>query len=121
MALWQPARKDRKRLEPAQRRAQEWQVLMERAELLERQHREQRELLRRLGQEPRELRAGQDAQLRELDRRHNRERQEMGCPPGGGTRNRRRWFLCGKCSTPTPGQVGISLSLPFNLCVRAGP
>ena len=73
-------RKTRKRLELAQRRLQKWQDLMENAELLERQDREQRELLKRLGQEPRELRGQHVPQLRELDRRHNREREEVGLP-----------------------------------------
>jgi hypothetical protein len=76
-------RKDRKRLEQAQRRLEEWQVLMERAELVERQDREQRELLQRLNQEPRELRTQLLPELRELDRRHNREREDMGLPPRG--------------------------------------
>jgi len=85
-------RKARKRLELAQRRLQKWQDLMENAELLERQDREQRELLKRLGQEPREIRGQHAPQLDELDRRHNREREEVGLPPrvarrtvGGGT------------------------------------
>ena len=74
-------RKARKRLELAQRHLQKWQDLMENAELLERQDREQRELLKRLGQEPREIRGQHAPQLDELDRRHNREREEVGLPP----------------------------------------
>jgi hypothetical protein len=91
MVLWQRLedkyvhvelpRKDRKRLVRAQRRLQEWQVLMAQAELLEGQDREQRELLQRLDHERRELRARHVPELRELDRRHNRERKEMGLPP----------------------------------------
>lgn len=76
-------RKDRKRLERAQRRLQEWQVLIEQAELLERQDREQRELLQRLDQGPRELRLQHMPELGELDRRQNREREEMGLPLRG--------------------------------------
>jgi hypothetical protein len=93
MALWERledqgvhvelTRKDWQRLEWAQRRLQEWKVLMAQAELLERQDREQRELLRRLNQEPRELHAPCVLELHELDRRHNREREEMGLPPRG--------------------------------------
>jgi hypothetical protein len=74
-------RKARKQLDLAQRRLQKWQALMEGAELLERQDREQRELLQRLGQEPRELRGRHVLKLGELDRRHNREREEVGLPP----------------------------------------
>lgn len=75
------SRNDRKRLELAQRRLQEWQVLMEQAELVVRQDREQRELLQRLGHEARELRGRHVPRLRELDRRHNQEREEIGLPP----------------------------------------
>jgi hypothetical protein len=77
------SRKDWQRLELAQRRLAQWEVLMEQAELLERQDREQRELLQRLDQEPQELRARHVPEMRELDRRHNREREEMGLPPRG--------------------------------------
>jgi hypothetical protein len=107
-------RKARKRLEVAQRRLQKWQDLMENAELLERQDREQRQLLQRLGQEPRELRGQHVPQLRELDRRHNREREEVGLP-------RREWLAHPWAAEQVPlaslhqmfdadlDQVGISL------------
>ena len=74
-------RKDRRRLEQAQWRLEEWQALLEQAELLERQDREQRELLQQLDHEPPEMRAWHVPELRELDQRHNREREALGLPP----------------------------------------
>jgi hypothetical protein len=75
--------KGHRRLKRAQQRGQEWQILLERAELLERHDREERELLQWLGQEPPGLRERHMWELRELDRRHDREREEMGMPPKG--------------------------------------
>jgi len=123
-------RKDRKRLERAERRLQQWQVLMEGAELLERQDRERRELLQRLGQEPRDLlqrlgqerellqrlgqeprerRAWQVAQLRELERRHDRERQEVGLPPREWDAEQAPLVSLGQMLDADLDQVGISL------------
>jgi len=144
-------RKDRKRLERAERRLQQWQVLMEGAELLERQDRErrellqrlgqepwelsqglaqhrellqrlgqeprdllqrlgqERELLQRLGQEPRERRAWQVAQLRELERRHDRERQEVGLPPREWDAEQAPLVSLGQMLDADLDQVGISL------------
>jgi len=102
-------RKDRKRLERAERRLQQWQVLMEGAELLERQDRERRELLQRLGQEPRERRAWQVAQLRELERRHDRERQEVGLPPREWDAEQAPLVSLGQMLDADLDQVGISL------------
>jgi hypothetical protein len=75
--------KGQKQLKRAQRLVQEWQVLVERAELLERHDREERELLQWLDQEPQELHKRHARELRELDQRHNREREQMGMPPRG--------------------------------------
>jgi hypothetical protein len=76
-------RKGRRRLRRAQRRVEKRQVLVERAELLERQDKEERELLQRLEQEPPELHKRHARALQELDRRHDGERLEKGMPPRG--------------------------------------
>jgi hypothetical protein len=97
------------RLERAQRRVQEWEVLMERAALLERHDREERQLLRRLGKEPRESHDQPVRELSELDQRHDRERKAMGIPSKGSDAGPEPLVSLRQMLASDLGQVGISL------------
>jgi hypothetical protein len=101
--------KGQKRLERAQRLVQEWQVLMDRAELLERHDREERELLQWLDHEPRELHKRHVRELRELDQRHDRERQEVGMPPRGSDAEAAPLVSLRQMFGADLDQVGVSL------------